>query len=68
MGNPAEISKWPSFANPNDFNTMWDWINSDNMVQSPGLIDVPMCGVDEIKRNWGDTMNTYAAWPCNRVQ
>lgn len=45
---------------------MWGWINTDNMIQSPGLVDIPMCGMDEILNNWKLTKNEYYSWPCDR--
>lgn len=46
---------------------MWDWLNNDNMIQSPGLIDIPMCGMDEVMDNWRLTKNDYYSWPCNKT-
>ncbi|EQL02078.1 Glycoside hydrolase [Ophiocordyceps sinensis CO18] len=65
--NPSsDESRWPDFTDGDQFDKMWGWINTDNMIQSPGLVDIPMCGMDEILNNWKLTKNEYYSWPCNR--
>ncbi|PNY27079.1 Killer toxin subunits alpha/beta [Tolypocladium capitatum] len=65
-GNPSTPSQWPNFADGNDFDRMWDWIKLDNMIQSPGLIDIPICTMAEVKENWKSTKKDYYSWPCDR--
>lgn len=65
--NPSsDESRWPDFTDGDQFDKMWGWINTDNMIQSPGLVDIPMCGMDEILNNWKLTKNEYYSWPCDR--
>lgn len=41
--NPSsDESRWPDFTDGDQFDKMWGWINTDNMIQSPGLVDIPM--------------------------
>ena len=63
--NPTEPAKFPDFANPDHFDKMWDWIYTDNMLQAPGFVDIPICGIDEIANNIAVTKNDYYSWPCN---
>jgi len=35
------------------------------MIQAPGLIDIPICGVMEAMENWRLTKRDYYSWPCN---
>ena len=64
--NPSEEGKWPDFSDPDDFDDMWDWMDNDNMVQSPGLIDIPICSIEEAADNWRTTDDSYYSWPCDK--
>ncbi|KAK3688698.1 hypothetical protein B0T22DRAFT_479931 [Podospora appendiculata] len=64
--NPSDEGQWPDLTNSESFDRLWKWTNNDNMVQSPGLVDIPMCGWAEFKNNWSSTKNNYCSWPCNK--
>lgn len=63
--NPSDVG-WPSLLDGNSFNSLYAWLDDKSSAQAPGLIDIPICSVDEAVRNWIGTRNTYYSWPCNR--
>ncbi|KND87760.1 Killer toxin subunits alpha/beta [Tolypocladium ophioglossoides CBS 100239] len=65
-GNPTGPGQWPDLSNSDVFDQIWDWIRNDNMIQSPGVVDIPMCTMDEVEHNWAMTTNTYYSWPCDQ--
>jgi hypothetical protein len=36
-----------------------------DISMTPGLIDIPMCGWDEIKTNWQKPSKNNGNYPCN---
>ncbi|KAL2256037.1 hypothetical protein VTK26DRAFT_2286 [Humicola hyalothermophila] len=51
---------------------LWDQLDGGDIALMPGVINIPMCDIDEVFQNWkrktvGQDVS-YPSFPCNRVE
>lgn len=64
--------KYPDGENETVFQKIYDFIKKDNMKLSPGVFNIPVCGIEEVVDNWkrktaGQDVS-WEAFPCNEVK
>ncbi|KAH8883288.1 glycoside hydrolase [Thozetella sp. PMI_491] len=64
--NPSEAGTLPDLGDKNLVDDMYQYVENDNIVQSPGYIDIPVCSVKEVRDNWQNKKDEWFAWPCNK--
>ncbi len=64
--NPSGKNDLPDFTKEQDFEDIWEWMDSDNMVRAPGVIPIPICSLKEIQDNWRTSNRDWYSWPCDK--